>query len=159
MKNFTNFSGAFMVDIRVAKNISLRPAIEYLTKGQQRKNYNSKTEEEYRVKYWQMPVHVLYHYKKFYGGVGPFASYAQKGTYSNGANTTDIKFGSNYYVDGSKRNSNWKEYDYGVSGSVGYSVWKFNIGLRYDYGLQDIDPHPSYQSKTRRAAIEVGILF
>lgn len=159
MKSFTNFSGAFVVDIKVAKNVSIQPAIEYLTKGQQRKDYNSSQEQEYRVKYWQLPVTALYHYKKFYIGAGPFASIAKDGTYAAGSVKKDLKFGNDYYVAGSKRNKDWREYDYGVTGTVGYNLWKFHVGVRYDLGLVDVDPHPNYKSQTRRASIEVALLF
>ncbi len=159
MRSLSAFSGALLVDIPLYKSLSLQPAIEYGVKGQSRKYYNATSAMEYKIKYWTLPLNLVYKYKGFYVGAGPYGAYAVNGKFKQGGSSRDVNIGENYFSASSKNNDDWSVYDIGVNGILGYKLWKFTIGVRYDLGLRDIDPNPYYSSKTRRAGIEIGMLF
>lgn len=159
MESFTSFSGALVVDIPLYKRLSVQPSIEYGIKGQLRKLYNSPNKMEYRVKYWTLPVNFVYTYKNFYLGAGGYGAYATKGTFEQGSTKRSLEIGENYFSTESKNNDEWKVYDIGLNGIFGYKFWKLTLGIRYDLGLRDLDPNPYYSTKTRRAGIELGMLF
>lgn len=159
MKSFTSYSVTVIVDVPLSKALSVEPGLSLITKGQEKDASGTSNDEKYRVRYLELPVNILYKYKSFFGGAGPYAATALKGTLEKSSGKEDLSFGSRYVSATSKNNDNWEQYDWGLNMLLGYKFKKFTISLNYELGLKDIDPNPYYESKTRTGSVMIGFMF
>ncbi len=159
MKSFTSYSITLVVDVPLSKVLSVEPALSYTTKGQKKDAAGTSNDEESKVKYLELPVNLIYKYKNFFGGAGPYAATALKGTIEKGSQKTDLSFGSSYFSATSKNNDDWERFDWGLNALLGYKFKKFTFSVNYEFGLKDINPNPYYESKNRVGSLMVGFMF
>ncbi|EOR93023.1 hypothetical protein ADIARSV_3823 [Arcticibacter svalbardensis MN12-7] len=159
MKSFLAYNFSLVLDVPLSKVLSIQPAVSYIQKGQKKDLSGVTNDNRTKVNYLEMPINLVYRYRNFFVGAGPYASLAMKGTIKSDSQEDDISFGNRYVSGGSSKNDDWKKYDFGASMLLGYK-WKiFTFNVNYDLGLYDIDPSPVYKSKTRVASAALGVMF
>ena len=159
MKSFLAYHFSLVLDVPLSKVLSLQPTVSFTQKGQKKDVSGVSNDNETKINYLEVPINLVYRYRKFFVGAGPYASLGMKGTIKSDSQEDDISFGNRYVSGGSSKNDDWKKYDFGASMLLGYK-WKiFTFNLNYDLGLYDIDPSPVYKSKTRVASAALGVMF
>lgn len=85
------------------------------------------------LNYIDLPVLAVFHVSEAINvHFGPYAAYLVS---ANAINRTD---NGTFDFEEELSRSNFKDFDYGLSGGVGFSSDWFHVGLRYNYGLREI---------------------
>lgn len=114
----------------MSSGIMLQPELLYVQKGSESSFGSSTTTTN--LDYIEIPVLAKYSFSagsssfKPYAAAGPYLAFNMNAETEGGGQTTDIS-------------DNVKGTDFGLAGEVGANISGFNIGLRYDLGLTDID--------------------
>jgi hypothetical protein len=123
-------------------HLSFQPALNFVQKGGEGKD--GSFTYDYRFNYLEVPLNFLYYFKgtntKFFFGGGPWFAAGLSGEATTndgtGAQTEDIKFGSNDAKD------DLKTFDLGVNALVGCKMKSaFLISAGYSVGIHSITFH------------------
>jgi hypothetical protein len=149
-KTVTSYSFGGYVDVPFAEKFSLQPGLSISGKGLKVDGFTSAVflgntyyatfKDEFNLMYLELPVNVVFNYKGFYVGAGPYLGYAISGKYKSKRTLTgtsdtnderDLKIGN-------KSDDDVKPFDYGVNGMAGYKLENgLSLGLNYGLGLAD----------------------
>ncbi len=100
--------------------------------------------ESNSIKYLEIPLNIRWQFKlpviHPYILVGPYFSYA-----------TD--FSGDAFKNGLDR------FDWGIGLGGGVEIWRFQLGLRYSWGLQNISNVDDFKLKNNTLSLSLGFLF
>lgn len=134
MKVGANF-GVF-AKFPITKGFSIQPEVLYSSKGAKLTYDNIFGSGEYRfnLNYIEVPVLAVFNVSKNINlQAGGYAAYLTS------ANIKRLKSGSSEADDvADLKTDNFKRFDYGLVGGVGFDIQNFTIGARYNYGLNEI---------------------
>jgi hypothetical protein len=120
----------------VAKGFSIQPELLYTSKGSKLRYNNIFGDGEYRfnLNYVELPVLAVFNLgKNFNIHAGPYAALLTS------ANIKRLDNESGEIDDIADLDTdNFKRFDYGLVGGVGFDIQNFTIGARYNYGLNEI---------------------
>ena len=155
------FTLGLLVDAPIGKNFFLQPGINWTQKGSSNKESsgNITSKETITSNEIEVPVNLLYKFKRFFIGSGFSLSSAMEGQakYKINGETKkeDIDFGNNESDD-------IRQFDLGVNILVGYELPAgLFISINFTQGLRDLQPGDSNESKVKcnYFGIRVGYLI
>jgi outer membrane protein with beta-barrel domain len=120
----------------LTKGFSIQPELAYSSKGAKITYNNIFGEGEYRfnLNYIDLPVLAVINLgENFNIHAGPYVSYLA----SANIKRLDTESGDVDDIADLKAD-NFKRFDYGLVGGVGFDIQNFTIGARYNYGLNEI---------------------
>ena len=68
-------------------------------------------------------------------------------------------FGYALKTEGEKFKDNLSKFDWGIGLGGGLEIWKFQLDLRYSWGLQNVSNMKDFEMKNNRFTIALGILL
>ncbi len=120
----------------ITKGFSIQPELAYSSKGAKLTYDNILGDGEYRfnLNYVELPVLAVFNLgKNFNIHAGPYAAFLTSANIKRLDNETgdvdDIK---------ELNTDNFKRFDFGLVGGIGFDIENFAIGARYNYGLNEI---------------------
>lgn len=120
----------------VSKGFSIQPELLYTSKGSKLRYNNIFGDGEYRfnLNYVELPVLAVFNLgKNFNIHAGPYAALLTSANIKRLDNESgDVDDIADLETD------NFKRFDYGLVGGVGFDIQNFTIGARYNYGLNEI---------------------
>lgn len=147
----------------VTSGFSIQPEVLYSMKGAQL-NYNNAIQGsgklKYNLNYVEVPLLAVFNLgKNFNIHAGPYVSYLASAKVKDVNSDGDVNHTTELNKD------NFKTFDYGLAGGIGFDVSNFTIGARYNYGLNEIGKSGSFagetasKAKNSAASIYVGFAF
>jgi hypothetical protein len=145
----------------VTSTFAIQPEVLYSMKGAQL-NYNNPVQGsgklQYNLNYVELPVLAVFNVaKNFNIHVGPYVSYLVAAK----VNDVNSSGGTNHTTEYNK--DDFRTFDYGLAGGVGFDVSNFTIGARYNYGLQQIGKTGSFAGETaanaKNSAVSIYVGF
>jgi hypothetical protein len=148
----------------VSSGFSIQPELLYSMKGAQL-NYNSALmgsgKYKYNLNYVELPLLAVFNVgKNFNIHVGPYAAFLAS------AKVKDVDASGNVNHTSEFNKDDFRTFDYGLAGGVGFDVNNFTLGARYNYGLNEIGkPGTSFageaanNAKNSGFSIYVGFAF
>jgi hypothetical protein len=146
----------------ITKGFSIQPEVLYSSKGAKLTYDNLFGSGEYRfnLNYVEVPVLAVFNLSKNINiQAGGYAAYLTS------ANIKRLEDGSSEADDVADLNAdNFKRFDYGLVGGVGFDIQNFTIGARYNYGLSEIGDggiagEATKNSKNSALTFYIGIGF
>lgn len=120
----------------VTKGFSIQPELLYSSKGAKITYNNIFGDGEYRfnLNYVELPVLAVFNLgKNFNIHAGPYAALLTSANIKRLDNESgDVDDIADLDTD------NFKRFDYGLAGGVGFDIQNFTLGARYNYGLNEI---------------------
>lgn len=120
----------------VSKGFSIQPELLYSSKGAKISYNNIFGDGEYRfnLNYVELPVLAVFNLgKNFNIHAGPYAALLTSANIKRLDNESgDVDDIADLDTD------NFKRFDYGLVGGVGFDIQNFTLGARYNYGLNEI---------------------
>jgi hypothetical protein len=120
----------------VSRGFSIQPELLYTSKGSKLRYNNIFGDGEYRfnLNYVELPVLAVFNLgKNFNIHAGPYAALLTSANIKRLDNESgDVDDIADLDTD------NFKRFDYGLVGGVGFDIQNFTIGARYNYGLNEI---------------------
>jgi hypothetical protein len=155
-------AGVF-VNAPVVSFFSIQPELIFSTKGSTVKYDMTFFSGEYTfaLNYIDLPVLGVFHLSEAFNiHVGPYAGYLVS---ARAINRSDNGFD----FDDEISRSNFKDFDYGLAGGLGFRSDWFHAGLRYNYGLREIGEYREVLGQSFRVSnaknavgqIYIGISF
>jgi Outer membrane protein beta-barrel domain len=95
-------------------------------------------------------------YAKIYGAFGPYIGIGLGGKW-NTIETNNLNGGA--YSSSSNSFDNLNKLDFGLTAGAGVSIYSFQIGLSYGYGLSNISSYSPVIIRNRVLGISVGYIF
>lgn len=149
--------------IPVSDYVSFRPELLYTSVGSRLTYGESQIENlfgiepgevRYNLDYIQLPVAFTYNFNLFNVYAGPYLSYLVSANITN-LNVTDLT--TNQLVDFNENDFN--RWDYGLVVGMGVDFHNFTVGMRYNYGLREIDHTPLAGALTNNTRNGVGQIY
>lgn len=120
----------------ITQGFSIQPELLYSSKGAKLRYNNIFGEGEYRfnLNYVELPVLAVFNLgKNFNIHAGPYAALLTSANIKR-LDTENGEIDDIADLD----TDNFKRFDYGLVGGVGFDIENFTIGARYNYGLNEI---------------------
>ncbi len=156
------FGLALNYDIELSENLFGETGLSYQLKGikevvEDEGNNGSDLVLQTKINYLQIPLHLKYNFEigdeTYIFGFGGFdIAFALSGTYSNGDDSIDIKFGSS-------ESDHYTSSDFGFTLGTGILYNNLEFRLGFSNGLSDIDPDKDDEAYNRVFFIGVGYRF
>ncbi len=146
----------------VTKGFSIQPELLYSSKGAKITYNNIFGDGEYRfnLNYVELPVLAVFNLgKNFNIHAGPYAALLTSANIKRLDNESgDVDDIADLDTD------NFKRFDYGLVGGVGFDIQNFTLGARYNYGLNEIGDggiagEATRNSKNSALTFYIGIGF
>src|SRR6202012_601885 len=130
------FDAGIFAKLPVTKGFSIQPELEYAVKGA-KDTYNNfiqgSGEYRFNLGYIQLPVLAVVNLApNFNLHLGGYAAYLVNANVKNVDDNGDIQGATDLSTD------DFKRWDFGLVGGVGFDIENFTIGARYNYGLSTI---------------------
>ena len=147
----------------VTRGFSIQPELLYSSKGAKLSYSNflqGSGEYRFNLDYLELPVLAVFNVAPNLNiHVGPYIGYLAH------VNIKDVD--DNGTINGVKELNadNFRRFDYGVAGGIGFDIQNFTIGARYNYGLQEVGKSGSLSgqlttnSKNSAASVYIGLGF
>jgi hypothetical protein len=158
------FAGGY-VDIPLATNISVQPAVYYSQKGYELNGaldlkgvgfLGASAKSKLQLQYIDMPVLLKGSFGGFQIFAGPQFSYL---THADLKTTAGV-FGVNLLNKSLDATSQFNKWDVGVTGGIGYQLTNgINIMASYDYGLTKMDANQNVKSYNNAFKVGLGLTF
>ncbi|MEP7257083.1 MAG: porin family protein [Flavitalea sp.] len=141
------FNAGIFAKLPVIKGLSIQPELLYTSKGSKITYDNAFGNGEFRfnLNYVELPLLAVINLaKNFNIHAGGYAAYLVN------ANITQLKDNGNTNELVSFNEDDFKRFDYGLVGGLGFDVQNFTIGARYNYGLSEVGDKNSVASQALR---------
>lgn len=141
----TSFNAGLYVNLPVSSGVSIQPELNFSRKGSELVYDNAFASGTTRLKlnYLEMPVLLKLNVTpNFNIHFGPYAAYLIDGKATNESNDGSFNFEDNI------SNDDLNKWDYGLSGGVGLDFGSTSLGVRYNYGLQNIGKERDFGGST-----------
>ena len=157
------FNAGVFAKLPITKGFSIQPELLYSVKGAKDTYSNVlQGDGEYRFNlgYMELPVLAVVNLApNFNLHLGGYAAYLVSANVKDVNSNGDIQGASDLNTD------NFKRWDFGLIGGLGFDIQNFTIGARYNYGLSQIGKSGSLSgdltknSKNAGISVYVGIAF
>ena len=148
-KNILTFHVGALIDLSLAKSLSLQSGLLYSRKGFQIDDSELESDEYDKVffSYLEAPFHLTYHKDKFQLFAGPYFSYGLSGInkwkYDNeliqDTDSEELK-PTTKTISLDDKQSYFNAIDYGLDFGVGYQVGPILLNASYSFGLGNVLP-------------------
>lgn len=137
----TGFNIGLFAKVPVTNFFAIQPEFIYTTKGAMLtyNNYFVNGTAKYNLNYIEIPILAVINLThNFSIHAGPYISFLTNGKVVNNSSTNIFDF------EKSINNDDYNRVDYGLAGGAAVDIDNFNIGVRYNYGLQKVGKEKNY---------------
>lgn len=151
------FSAGLFFRKQINDAFSIQPELNYSLKGVQI-NYNNflqgSGKYRYNLSYVEIPVLANIHFgENLYISAGPYAGLLTSVKIKDVDGEGDIN-----EVEELDRDD-FNTFDYGLAAGVGVNFNSGTVGVRYNYGLQDVDPENEYLPNGKNSVLQLYVGF
>lgn len=157
------FNAGVFAKLPVTKGFSIQPELLYSVKGA-KDTYNNllqgNGEYRFNLGYMELPVLAVVNLApNFNLHLGGYAAYLVSANVRDVNSNGDIQGATDLNTD------NFKRWDFGLIGGLGFDIQNFTIGARYNYGLSQIGKPGNLSgdltknSKNAGISVYVGVAF
>ncbi len=157
------FNAGIFAKIPVTRGFSIQPELLYSVKGA-KENYNNfiqgSGEYRFNLGYVELPVLAVINIARNLNiHAGGYAAYLTNANIKDVDNNGDIQGATDLDA------GNFKRWDFGLAGGLGFDIENFTIGARYNYGLSHVGKAGSLSgqlttnSKNAGVSVYVGFGF
>lgn len=141
----TGFNAGIFAEMPLTESISLRPELNFTTKGSELKYNNAlfSGAGKFSLNYVELPVLLQAKFGNTFSiHFGPYAAYLVDAKIKNQTSTGTFDFENNINEDDLNR------FEAGVAAGVGLDFDNFGIGARYNYGLTTVGKEQTFLGTT-----------